>query len=143
VLAQPEIATVIDGKKLSPTENAGVAESAKRLAVKRALKHVSAIFDEIQVMAIAESAQFIDRLRETEVVSNKNGFRAGRDSCFEFGEVRFAAAADRIELNVGAENFKGFHGRTAKICGQKDMSAGRNAKGLQAVKNGIARPKER
>ena len=109
----------------------------------RALKNVSAVFDEIQMMTIAESAQFIDRLGKTKVVCNKNGFRARRDSCFEFGKVRFTEAAYGIELNVGAEDFKGFHGRTAKVCGQQDMSARRNAKSLQAVKNGVACPKER
>ena len=75
-------------------------------------------------------------------MGNKNSFRARRELCFEFGEVRLAAAAYGVELNVGAEHLKGFHGRTAKICGQKDMSAWRNAQGLEAVKNGIARPKK-
>jgi hypothetical protein len=108
----------------------------------RLLKHVSTIFNQEEIISIAEGAKPRDVTRKSKVVDGKDSPYIALNSRFEIRPIRFAISLGPIESDLGAEVFDRLNSRRANIRWDQDPLPGLDSERTQAVIDGVARPEE-
>src|SRR5579862_7134187 len=106
------------------------------------LKHVSAIFDQEEIVSIAKVAKPPDVTGKSKVVDRQDSLDIAPDFRFKIRPVWRAISLGRVEPDFGAEVLDWFNSRCANKSGNQYPLPGLNPQRTQAVKDGVARPEE-
>ena len=107
-----------------------------------ALQHVSAIFDQEEIVLIAEGSKPNNVTRKSKVVDRQDSSDVAMDFRLEIRPIRHAISPDRVEADFSTEVLDRFNSRRAKISRNQDFLPRLEPHGTQPVKNGVARPEK-
>src|SRR5208283_5639073 len=106
------------------------------------LKHVSAIFDQEEVVSITEGAKPPDVTGKSKVVDRQDSPHVAPDFRFKIRPVWCAISPHGVKADFGAEVLDWFNSRRANKSGDQDHLPRLKPQRTQAVKDGVARPEE-
>ena len=112
------------------------------MLIRHAVQHVGTIFNQEEIVSVAERAKFLHVARKAKVVDRQNGSDIATDFRLEIRPIRRAISLNRIEFNLRTEVLDWFNSRRAKISGNQDFLPGSNPQGAQTMENSVAGPKE-
>jgi hypothetical protein len=103
---------------------------------------VGTIFNQQDIVSIAERAKAFDVTREAKIVNGHDGSDIAADSRLQISPIGNAIPLDTVKLDLRAEVLNRFDSCRANVCGNKDLISRTDPHGTQTVKKGGASPKE-
>jgi hypothetical protein len=112
------------------------------MLIPHTVQHVGAIFNQEEIVPVAERTKLHNVTRKAKVVDRQHGPGIVTDFRLEILPIRRAISSNRVEFNCCTEVVDWFYSRLAKIRGNQDFLPGPNPQGAQTMINGVASPKE-
>src|SRR5262252_6718494 len=99
------------------------------------LQHVGAIFNQEEIVPVAERTKLLNVTRKAKVVDRQYGLGIVTDFRLEIRPIRRAISSNPVKFNCSTEVVDWFYSRLAKICGNQDFLPGPHPQGAQTMIN--------